>query len=266
MKQLSELHFYSLALVSANKLLSSKDIECTPIENTSMLDGEITDTATDIIAVGKDASSANYGTNIKGTVSIKATWLPISNSNRMTAPDVRRGELVILYRFADTDKFWWQVFRNDMNLRKLETVTYAFSGTTVETDPTTADNSYFVEVSTHGKYIHLHTSNANGEPYQYDIQINTATGFIMLQDDQGNYIRLDTPEHQISLVNQDGSIVEVNKTNINLTCTDTINMSCSDLVVKASSSITGSTSKTTLNSPATTINGKVKINGGLSVK
>jgi len=265
MKNISQLHFYSLALVASNKKLTSKDIECTPIEHTTMLNGELSDSITSIIASAADASKANYSTSVDSTTSVTATWLPISDSNRMTAPDVRRGELVILYRFADTDKYWWQILRNDMNLRKLETVIYAFSGTTVEADPTDASNSYFMEVSTHRKYIHLHTSNANGEPYQYDIQINTEAGFIQIQDDQGNYIKLDTPAHQISMVNQDGSVVEVNKTNINLSCTDTINMSCKDLVVKAGSSISADTSKTTLNSPAVNIKGMVKIKGGLAV-
>ena len=264
MGTISQFHFHTLAIVAVNKLRTSKIIEATPIEHTSFVNGEITDTYTNIIAFAKDANNKNYGTSVKSSITIEADWLPIGNSNRMTAPDVRRGETVIIYRFADTDKYYWNVFTNDMSLRKLETVIYAFSGTTVEADPTDASTSYYMEVSTHDKYVHLHTSNTNGEPYQYDIQINTATGFIQIMDDQGNYIKFDTTEHQISLVNQDGSVVEVNKTNINLSCTDTTTINCANLVVNANSAITATSPTTTVNS-TTVNNGHTTINGGLDV-
>ena len=229
MSQLSEFHFYSMGIVAANKELSSKEIEVFPIEIGHFANGEITDNASSVLSSAQDASGATYSTNTTTTNSIKAVWLPIGNSNRMTAPDVRRGEKVMIYRFADTDKFYWQVHNNDMDLRKLETVIYAFSATTDEGAKTDSDNSYFLEISTHSKLMHLHTSNKNGEPFIYDIQINAGTGFIQIQDDQGNYIKFDTVAHQILLSNQDGSSVEVNKANINMTCPDSINMKSSVL-------------------------------------
>lgn len=265
MNNVSQMHFYSLALVASNKLLTSNIIECTPIENTMLVDGAITDTITTVIASSSDPSGANYSTSLTSTVTVKASWLPLANSNRMTSPDVRRGELVMLYRFSDVDKFYWQVWRNDMDLRKLETVIYAFSATTVESDKTDADHAYFVEVSTHQKLIHIHTTNVNGEPYKYDIQLNTGNGFLQIMDDQGNYIDFNTPEHRISIVNQDGSFIEVNKTNINMSCSATLNMNCANLIIKANSAINATAPTNTMNAQ-TTNNGHVSINGGISVK
>lgn len=221
---LSKLHIYQLATVAANKPLTSKEIECTPMEEAPMMDGELTDDTGTYKASAQDSDGAAYDVEMKTTGTVKATWLPLGGSNRMTAPDVRRGELVVLYRFADTDKFWWTTLKDDMKLRKLETVIYAFSATTDEKAEHTSENMYFLEISTHHKLVHFHTSKANGEPYMYDIQINTKDGFIQIQDDIGNFFRFDSKEHQIEMVNVDGSKVEINKKNIFLESTDLIAM------------------------------------------
>ena len=265
MQKVSEFHFYSLGLVAANKALSSKIIEAVPIEHTSFANGDISDSASPVSTTAKDSKGANYSAEINTTTSIKATWLPLGSSNRMTAPDVRRGETVALYRFADTDEFHWTTCKDDMDLRKLETVIYAFSATQVEGAKTDANNSYYLEVSTHNKMLHLHTSTANGEPFAYDIQLNTATGFIIITDDQGNIITFNTPEHRISMLNQDASLIEVNKTNINLSCAATISMQCADLKINASSSVTETSPSTTFNT-TTTHNGHMDITGGLSTR
>lgn len=265
MHKVSAFHFYSLGIVAANKSLSSKDIEAVPIEHSSFANGELTDNASPVSTTAKDSKGAHYSAKTNTTASIKATWLPIGGSNRMTAPDVRRGETVMLYRFADTDEYHWTTCKDDMDLRKLETVIYAFSATTNEGASTGADTSYYLEVSTHNKMIHLHTSIANGEPYAYDIQLNAATGFIQIQDDQGNFINFNTPDHRISIVNQDASLIEVNKTNINLSCTDTITMTCANKVVNANSSITETSPNTTMNT-VEVHNGHMDITGGLSTR
>ena len=265
MQNVSAFHFYSLGIVAANKGLGTHVIEVVPIEQSTFANGEMTDHANPITATANDSKGVHYSTTINTTASIKAKWLPLGSSNRITSPDVRRGATVMIYRFADTDEFHWTTCKDDMDLRKLETVVYAFSATKVEGAKTDHANSYYLEVSTHNKVIHLHTSTANGEPYAYDIQLNADTGFIMMKDDQGNVLTFNTPEHRISLLNQDASLVEVNKTNINLSCTDTITMNSKQLVIKASSSITETTQTTTVNSPTINVTGQTDHNGHLAV-
>lgn len=264
MAKISQLHFYSVGIVAANKKLSSKIIEVTPIETLTMLSGELTDNSANLKASATDASGKAYDISIASTVSIKATWLPIGVSNRISAPDVRRGEVVIIYRFADTDEFWWSTLKDDMHLRKLETVVYAFSATTKEDTPIGPDNYYFIEISTHQKLLHIHTSKDNGEPFGYDIQINTGSGFIQIQDDDGNFIKFDSNEQQIIVVNKSLSAVEINKKNINLNCSDTIRMTCDKLITNARTSTTSSTPTTLVNSQITTFSNDVKVNGTLS--
>ena len=255
--QISKFHYYSLGIVAANKLLSSKDIEVTPIEISPMVNGEISDSATPITATSVDANGRVYSLTSNTTNSIKATWLPIGNSNRMTSPDVRRGEVVMIYRFADTDKFYWEVHENNMDLRKLETVIYAFSDTTTEGAAIDATNSYFMEISTHKGVVHLHTSNTNGEACIYDIQLNAKTGFLQIMDDQGNFFKFDSVAGQITAANKNGSSLDINKVNINLNCVGNISMN-------AGGQFTLTTSKSTINSP-TDFNGHVDINGGIDI-
>jgi hypothetical protein len=232
--EFSKLQPHSIGIVAANKKLDSHIIEVTPTETVPMVNGEITDHQADYKAKGTDDTGAAYQVEVKTTVSIKATWLPLGSMNRKTAPDVRRGEYVQILRFGDTDEYFWMTLWDDLKLRKLETVIYAFSGTKVEGAEVNAENYYFLEISTHKKLIHFHTSKADGEPFTYDIQINTKEGTILITDDIGNYISFDSKGRQIEMKNADGSLVEVNKTNINLICTDTITLQSANIVEKSS--------------------------------
>jgi phage baseplate assembly protein gpV len=164
----------------------------------------------------------------------------------------------------------------DSTLRRLETVIYAFSGTSVEGEKLSAINSYFLEISTHNKLVHFHTSKANGEPYAYDIQINTAEGFIQIQDDDGNIFKLSSADEQLSIINKSGSVVEVNKKVINFASPDEVNikttnynLDCTNSTVTATSSkLTAdthvSTATVTQNGSATT-NGPSVMNGGIAM-
>lgn len=269
----SKLQVYSIGTVAANKPLASHDIEVVPIEDTPFLDGEISDNISDFRSKGKAADGSTYETSIESTVSIKATWLPFGNSNRMTPPDVRRGETVVIYRFGDVDKFYWQTLKNDIKLRKLETVIYAFSNTQDESQEADSDNTYFFEVSTHKKLVTFHTSNSDGEPFVYDFQLNTADGSFIFQDDIGNYISVDSKNVQIEIQNADGSRIDLDRKIINIYAPDTINVEAGKVInFKSGESINDETSHITTKAddtnntvPQTTTTGNVNIQQALIV-
>ncbi len=221
---LSKLRFYSLGLVAVNKLLTEKTIEVLPIEDLSYVDGQISDQITQYKSKGEDASEAKYETDTKTTVTVNAKWLSLSGSNRITAPDVRRGELVMLYQFSDTDEYHWTTMKEDLKLRKLETVIYAYSATRDEKKDATATTTYYFEVSTHKKIIHLHTSKDDKEPFIYDIQIDTKNGKIVITDDVNNFIELDSKEKSIHLENTNGTFFEINKNKINMFASHSVNI------------------------------------------
>jgi hypothetical protein len=223
----SELKPYSLGIVAENQKLADKDgkpnrvVEVTPIEDVPMLDGEIKSGIVSDTVTSTDRNGGEFQVKTDTANSIPATWLPLCGGNRFTAPNVRRGEMVMLYKFADEDKFFWTTLFDDLKLRKLETVIWAFSGTKKEAADVNGDNYYFMEVSTHKGLIHLHTSKANGEFAAVDVQLNTKDGFFQFKDDTGHVFIIDFKEKQMAMQNPDGTSFEINKKNFIITVPET---------------------------------------------
>lgn len=209
MANVSKLFLYSYGVVAINKPRSSKSIEVTPMEAVMMADGELTDNLTSSNVKGKDADGSSFETTIKTAVTVTARWLPFS-SNRSTPPDVRRGEKVAIWKFADADKYYWTELEYEAKLRKLETVIYTFSDTQDESADSTADTTYFLEVSTHDKRIQLHTATSDGEPFGYDFVLNTKEGTFQIRDTIENIIFLDSGAKRIVMKNAAESFIDLN--------------------------------------------------------
>lgn len=243
----SKMRFYSAGIVAQNKLPSSKEVEITPIEEIPFTDGEISSNVQEVSAKAVDAKGASYESRVNSTVTIKATWLSLSVSNRLTAPDVRRGEMVMLYQFGDTDKYYWTTLKDDIRLRKLETAIYGFSATKDEGAGVDENTIYYLEISTHKKLVHFHTCKADGEPFGYDIQLNTKEGYLVITDDVGNYIHLHSGENRIELKNLNGSHYDMLGSNLTITVPGTTTFKTGNFIVQGSSSVN-------ISSPATTVN------------
>lgn len=240
---------YSLGIVAANKKLQDPKepkknnhyIEVTPVEQFSFVDGEITDNKEELEEGAPDYNDEQWKVKVTTTPSIMARWLPIGNTNRLTAPDVRRGEPVMIWRFGDADEFWWTDMLTDDKgeriTRRLETIIWAISNNAKENVADTPDSTYWIEWSTHRQVLHIHTSKSNGEPFEYDIQLNTKDGRLVIKDDVGNYIFLDSEARQIKAHNRDKSFIDINKKNIRLECLDTITNKCKHFIVEASNTI-----------------------------
>lgn len=224
----------SLGIVADNKAMQDAngkwnyEVTVTPIESMGMLDGEIKSQPTNVEVSGVDHAGNNFSSKATVDATITATWLPFG-SNRVTAPDVRRGVRVLLWQAANSDKYYWTNAGLDGNLFKLETVIFAFSATKNEgVGGLDLDKCYYIEVSTHSKAITLQTSSDNGEPFEYTFQFNTAEGAVTLADDVGNFFQLDSAEHKLILQNQDQSVVELNKTKIRVEAKDEASFTVGD--------------------------------------
>lgn len=226
----SKLKRYSLGIVAMNKALDSDLIEAVPIEDMNFVDGDLSDNATKYKAKGENSQGQAYEHEIDTTVTILAKWIPDGNSNRRTPPDVRRGERVQIWQYGDQDKYYWSTLFYEADLRKLETVVYTYSNTRVEDEKSTPDTTYYMEVSTHKKHITLHTSKNDGEPFVYDIQLNTKEGFLLIKDDIGNFIQLDSKNVRITAQNADGSYLDINRKNIHGYAPDTINLTAGNYI------------------------------------
>ncbi len=99
------------------------------------------------------------------------------------------------------------------------------------------DNYYFLEVSTHRGLVHFHTTKANGEPYGYDVQINTKEGFIKIQDDKGQMFYFDSGEKQIVMQNPDGCSFEINKKNMTIIVPETYTVKAKNVIEEVGEAI-----------------------------
>jgi hypothetical protein len=252
--RLSQFHPYSYGIVAANKPLNSWKVEVTPVEDLPMMDGQITDNMTQFSASGEDASGSAYQSQTNQSNTVTAVWLPICNPNRLTAPDVRRGEQVMLYRFGDdTSKYYWVTMRNDLTVRKLETVIFGVSGTAKEGDPANDDTTYIFGISAHQKKVWIHTPQANGEPFGYDITLDTDAGTFTFTDTINNKIFVSSNDHQIRFENADGSFLDITGKALTSYAADSMDfktnaysIECQTYKNSASSSITEDTATATL--------------------
>lgn len=252
MKQtLSQFHFYSKGVVAKNKELDSKTIYALPIEIVNFVDGELNSLLEEKIESGEDKYGNEYYVKVKTDNAVEAKWLP--TTNRRTAPDVRRGERVILFRHSDSDELYWQSEGMDDHLRKLETLVWSWSDTQDENkDSTDPANAYSLEISTHTKQITLKTVKENGESFAYTIQINTNDGRIVVTDDVNNYIELDSAKTKITLHNKDTTKIVLDKKNIFHYAPDSIHskavkditFKCTNFTVDASKDFTVKAGKT----------------------
>lgn len=242
---------YSLGVVVEHKPRGSSVILVSPVEILNIQpDGKIRDFSTKFEGTITDFSGTAFKTEQTATNYIRAKWLPIGISNRASPPDVRAGETVLIYKFANVEEYFWEDAMTEPELRRLEDVFYSYSNLPDGLVQHDLDSSYWVRVNTMDKYIHLHTSKSDGEPFEYDIKIDTGEGNITINDDVGNSFKLDSVTNTVSI----DTLNECNVTTtsgINLTTGNTVRIVAGSLI--------------SLTAPSIILNGSVRISKSLRV-
>jgi hypothetical protein len=210
----SQFQVYSMGIAADNKHLESDVLHVNPIEVTSFGDGELDARLDNHEGSGTDKSGDSYSVKVKHTSAIEAKWLRLGHTNRRTAPDVRRGERVLLYRHSDSGEMYWDTMGMDDHLRRLETVIYSWSDIQEENkDATEPANSYSFELCTHTKQATFRTVKGDKEPFFYTFQFNTKEGVVLLTDDVGNYFELNSAKSYVKLHNKDGATMVLDREN-----------------------------------------------------
>lgn len=208
MDDVSKLKFYSYGLVSKDKERDSLIVKVmlTEIRFTSQ---ERVKDAERVEAIEyKITRGVDYVTQAIGN-SIPATWINF-NSNRITAPDVKENDLVLIWRLGDTDCYFWQD-RNVANVKRLETVVWAFNADPSNPTKNDLSNAYMLMVSSHDKHITLKTSQSNGEFCKFGVQINTGDGIITIEDNIENSFWFDSKNTDIGFKNSKNTLVQMIK-------------------------------------------------------
>lgn len=217
----SNLKLYSLGIVVETKPPGTDFILVSPIETLNIqTPGSIKEYSKDFKGDKKELESANFKSEHEAKNYFRAKWIPFGHSNRITAPDVVVNETVILFKFGEVNEYYWTTIFREPELRRLETVNYGYSNVrdgiaSKSFDKTT---SYWQEISTRDKYIHIHTSMNDGEPFEYDVVIDTKTGFINMRDNVGNFIELNSPNNAITMralqvINLDAPVINMRSAN-----------------------------------------------------
>lgn len=282
---LSKLRFYSYGTVAAVKDLDTGQVEVTPSEKFTSLEGELTDNMEVVEGKGKKSDGTEYEKNVIVTNTIPAVWAPLGDSNRFTAPDVRPGSKVILLQFGDSlSNMYWITFTQDIAVRRLETVIYAFSGSpdgmAAGDREAALSKCYFLEISSHKKHAIFQNSIANGEPNVYQIFMDFANATMRIGDDEGNEIAMETTGGIIRLRNSYGTMFEINENNISMHAegygkfnfNDFLDMMAANQVkmtssgagvdVEAATAFNASAPTSTLDSGMINLNGNIGTSGG----
>lgn len=210
-------------IVLEDKLPNADTIQVELTELTPFVDDNV-EAKSDMVKVG-DSKTESYE-NIEVTNSIEAEYFSLI-TNRRYPPDVKKGEQVLIFRYADSKKYYWYPIGRDDRLRKLERYTISVSNNVSTPDGLSDGNCYTIDLDTlYNKHILLRTSKSAGEPFQYVIDIDAAKSTIHICDDANNQILLDSNVPRILLSNSEGAFVDVAKRNVVITALD-------DIILKA---------------------------------
>jgi len=233
-------HIYAYGVVTEDKPENTNIIKVLLKDITYGAEGDMNEKK-DIDINTKNSEGIHRSDKISMGKTIPARW--IAGNNRTSAPDVRKGETVKIYRYATNDDYYWEDMFEESELRGLETVSFAIKNTEAK-EKINNTNSYYFTISTRNKGVTLHTSNNNGEPVSYDLDLDTKKGVLTIIDSRKNYIKLESTKDKLTA----NIIKEVD------IITQTFNVHSEFTNIIATKEFTLTTPKATLNTNALALN------------
>lgn len=211
---MSKLVKFSIGYVSKDKPEDSPYVRVIPVETSVQIDGIIEDEDTTILFDGIDEDGEAISGKVNSSIAIVAEWIG-SDSNRMTAPDLRKGEVVTIYKYADEDRYFWESRNTKSKLRDTEHVVHLFSAKP-KGDRAYLDlsNSYSITISSRDQQITVMLTDYNGEKASFVLQLDGKNGKAMLMDNKGQQFAIESLINRITLINKQKSSVVLDKEDI----------------------------------------------------
>lgn len=227
--------FYGLGYVVADKVEDSYEIEVYPVEVIPTAEGDLSQKDSSSLSI-QDSQGNNVAVKYDKSNSIPCTWYPNGEQNRITAPDVCKGDIVEIYTFGETDEYFWCVYSHNQALRKREKVLYYFSNKAGTGGDST--QGYFLLVDTINKTVHFHTANNDGEACGYDLLFNTKEGQLSLSDTFNNSIILNSVEGKLTISTNEKIILNTKDATLNceraiVNATDKCNINTGTMTIKS---------------------------------
>lgn len=253
----SLLKIYSMGVVAADRKPNSSKIEVRPVEQIFM-DSVSVDDGMAEVEIKHASSNGEDIVKLKIGKSVPALWWKF-NSNRVSPPDVKKGDQVIIYRMGETDLYFW-VDLNNMNVKDVENVYYAWAADKNNRMADDLSNAWMFNVDTVNGTFTFRTSKSNGEKYAYMIQGNCRTGSLNVKDDIKNGFYLNSEESDVGMYNSYLSKVNINKEECFIHAVKRVKVTTDELeMIYKTKKETGDTSTVTV--PKQTHVGDVTIDG-----
>lgn len=203
--------------VIEHKRYGSKDISVIPTDQQPIQAGELVADIEKTDATGVDASGKAYTSSMQTSKALTATWLGLGD-NRVTAPDVRRGDIVELYEYHDTQKLYWQAIGADHGKRRKEKVTHRFSMTDDENTGDLDDsNSISVDHDGENGMTTIKVPSVKGKA-PVTLQMNSKAGTACMLVGEDNFVQIEQDGEKITTQNGSGSFVILEGNNIETNC------------------------------------------------
>lgn len=262
----SSLKIYSLGIVIKAEDPVTKEIQVSPIESMNLQQpGVISQNKIEFRGSHPDDKGISVTGNVKAENYVKAKWICIGSSNRVTAPDVYPNETVLLFRYSNNDVYYWTSIFHEPELRKKEAVTFGVSNLSVTKGWTgntpmayTKETGYWLDIDAIKKMVSFTTPDNDGEFAKYTFEIDAAKSTLNINDNKGNFIAIDSKKGIV--VTSDMKVVVRGKAQVDVESSTLINLTAPRVVVTGNLVVKGKITCNELD-----VNQNLQVNAGLNV-
>lgn len=184
-----------IGIVTANKPSGEKFAEVFLLEQAQLAKEEVNSKDKETITLDL-ADGTSKQITVEDSFKVKAKWLRLGDSQRITPPDLVIGQHVMVYNKPGYDEFYWVKIYEENDIALQEVVTYGFMAKNkndkAEVDPAYMEKMYRLTVSTKDGEIRFKTTDANEEQTTYNFWIDTCNGNFGFEDKQGNFSMFDS--------------------------------------------------------------------------
>lgn len=243
------------------------------------------------VGINDEVLTSKNAPNVDVSSTITAYWWN-TEGNRITAPQLIKGERVSLFKMKNDPNVYFQTLGKDYNKRTRETVVLAFGAKNKDKDytdyPIDSENSYTQIYDGVNGLIETRMTKDNNEKRGWLVQANGKDGIYLISDQEGNHIQINGPEDFIEIINNADTVIQLDKDKIHIKSnkeinietetmniqSKTINIKCETLNIQSqeynhqSDKVTWSVQTTeisgnefTVNAPSINLNGQVAMGG-----
>lgn len=221
----SHFHFYSFGIVVGDKERNEAEIIVFPTESQMEYTGSVesVQTLSNLSATNELENSSNFTVDLDQK--LEATWVSIGQDNRISIPDVCNGEVVMLFKFGESNVIFWDTCFVENKLRRKEHRVIAVSNTDDVTELLHEGNMYWQSLDSRDKKVQMiYTADNDEEETTWDFHIKTDEGYLVIVDGKGNKFHMDAANDQISIsaqskIKMDAPDIEINCETLQVTAT-----------------------------------------------